>query len=256
MRTFYMGDIHGKFGYLFYFINTYDISNANIIQLGDFGVGFSTLEKERRWLMMHHDKLVKRNIFLWVVRGNHDYKPYFDNDPFGLTNIKLVPDYHVLNLKDVNILCLGGAISVDRKMRMSGREILGDFSKSGNPGASWWPDENFILDVDKLDKFRNIDVVVSHTAPSYCIPDNSLGFGANVESIISATGDSDLKSDLNIERVQMNNAFEILKINNYIKFHYYGHFHLSDAIAIDGTVHRALNINELWEENDEYYNNC
>jgi hypothetical protein len=36
-----------------------------------------------------------------------------------LTNIKLIKDYTVLNLEGNNILFIGGAISVDRKSRMT-----------------------------------------------------------------------------------------------------------------------------------------
>ena len=38
-------------------------------------------------------RLIKNNVHVWAIRGNHDYKPHFDNDPFGFTNIHLIPDY-------------------------------------------------------------------------------------------------------------------------------------------------------------------
>ena len=30
---------------------------------------------------MFHDLFVKNNVIVWAIRGNHDFKPYFDNDP-------------------------------------------------------------------------------------------------------------------------------------------------------------------------------
>lgn len=247
MRLMFLGDLHGNFNVVHQYINLYDVKNAHIIQVGDFGVGFSTLEKEKRMLEMYHHKLVKNNVFLWAIRGNHDYKPYFDNDPFGFTNIKLVPDYTVLNLCDKNILCIGGAVSVDRMWRMTKLQRAGDhISDVGQ--KSWWPDEIFVLDREKLQNMRDIDIVVTHTAPHYCPPDNTFGFGPFVEGIIKETGDTELRTDLLFERNQLTEAFHILSMNNNIENAYYGHFHKSDNINMFGVNHRLLGIGELWEE--------
>lgn len=247
MRLLFMGDIHGNFSLIHQYIDKFDIKDAHIIQVGDFGVGFNTLEKEKRMFEMYHHKLVKNNIFVWAIRGNHDFKPYFDNDPFGFTNIKLVPDYTVLNLCDKNILCIGGAISVDRKMRYTKNQANGDINTLTG-SESWWPDEIFVLDKEKLQNLRDIDVVVTHTAPHYCPPDNTFGFGPFVEGLIKQTGDKELKTDLLLERNQLTEAFHILRMNNNIKNAYYGHFHKSENIDMYGTNHRLLGIGELWEE--------
>lgn len=247
MRILYLGDIHGNFSVIHQYIDKFNIKGAHIIQVGDFGVGFNTLEKEKRMLEMYHHKLVKNDVFVWAIRGNHDYKPYFDNDPFGFTNIKLVPDYTVLNLSDKNILCIGGAVSIDRKFRYTKNQSNGDF-ETMTGSESWWPDEVFVLDKEKLQNMRNIDIVVTHTAPHYCPPDNTFGFGPFVEGIIKETGDTELRNDLLFERNQLNEAFHILSANNSIESAYYGHFHKSDNINMFGVNHRLLNIGELWEE--------
>lgn len=248
MRLLFLGDLHGHFNIIHQYINTYGIKNAHIIQVGDFGLGFSSLEKERRMLNMYHKNLVKNNVFVWAIRGNHDYKPYFDNDPFNFTNIKLVPDYTVLNFNDKNILCIGGAVSVDRMLRMTKNQMLN--IHDGNDLKSWWTDEVFNLDIDKLSNFRNIDIVVTHTAPDYCPVDNTFGLGPFVEGIIKKTGDENLRYDLQIERNKLSQAFQILKENNNISNAYYGHFHRSETVRVDNIQHRLLNINELWEERD------
>lgn len=234
-RLIFLGDIHGNFSLIHQYVKRFDIKNANIIQVGDFGVGFKSLEKDKRNLELYHRILVKNNVFLYVIRGNHDYKPYFDNDPFGFTNIKLVSDYEVLELSGQRILFIGGAISVDRKYRTEGYD--------------WWPDEVFHLDTKKLFNYRNIDIVVTHTAPDYCPPDNGNGFGFISNMVKETDG---LKEDLLFERYQMKQAFSILKDNNDIKFHYYGHFHFKDYTMIQGTKHRVLGIGEFWEERDYY----
>jgi predicted phosphodiesterase len=246
MRLLFLGDIHGDFGIIHKHIKLYDIKDAHIIQVGDFGLGFQSIKKEKRLLEMYHQKLVNNNVFVWAIRGNHDYKPYFDNDPFGLTNIKLIPDYTVLNLCNKNILCIGGAVSVDRSWRMTKNQKLG--IHDGDDLKSWWHDEVFNLDIDKLSTYRDIDVVVTHTAPHYCPVDNICGFGPFVEGIINRGVDDKLKTDLLVERNQLTQAFQILKENNNIQSHIYGHFHKSDFVNVDGTEHRVLDINELWEE--------
>lgn len=247
MRIFYLGDIHGNFGLIGQYIDLYDIKDAHIIQVGDFGVGFSTFEKEKRMLEMYHHKLVKKNVFVWAIRGNHDYRPYFDNDPFGFTNIKLVKDYEVLELERNRILCVGGAVSVDRTYRYTKRQKSGDMVSIG--GESWWPDEVFELDIDKIKDLKDINIVVTHTCPAYCPPDNTFGFGPFVEGIIRDTGDAALKTDLMLERSAMSELFHILKLNgNNPAFAYYGHFHKSDVQSNDGCTHRLLNVGELWEE--------
>lgn len=245
MRILYLGDIHGGFNIINQYVKLYDIRDAHIIQVGDFGVGFKSVEKERKELLMYHDLLVKRNVIVWAIRGNHDYKPHFDNDPFGLSNIKLVKDYTVLNLEGKNILCIGGAVSVDRKMRYTKHQNIGRFDvKTGS--ETWWPDEGFDFDNDKLKDLRDINIIVTHTAPDYCIPDNSYGFGPFVDGLIKF--DPDLKLDLLEERRKMTLAFQTVKENNDIKLHLYGHFHRSDMITMYGTRHRLLNVGELFEE--------
>ena len=248
MRLMFLGDIHGHFAILHQYVKLYGIENAHIIQVGDFGVGFQTLEKEKRLLEMYHTQLVKNNVHIWAIRGNHDYKPHFDNDPFGFSNIHLIPDYTVLELCDKRILCIGGTVSVDRTWRYTKEQKLGIFENQTLGRESWWPDEAFILDRDKLGEMRNIDIVVTHTAPHYCEPDNTFGFGPFVEKIVRESGDTELKTDLLVERQQVTDAFTILKMNNNITHNYYGHFHKSYEMTYDGIKHRLLNVNELWEE--------
>lgn len=247
MRILYLGDLHGNFSLIHQYVKNYDIKDAHIIQVGDFGVGFALLDKERRALGMFHDLFVKNNVIVWAIRGNHDFKPYFDNDPFGFSNIRLVPDYTVLELEGKKILCVGGAVSVDREWRYTGAQRRGEFNVM--PGQSWWKDEVFVLEKEKVVDLKGINIVVTHTCPSYCPPDNTFGFGSFVEGIIRDTGDVGLKTDLNVERQAMNDLFHYLKINgNNIDNHYYGHFHKSEVQNYDGIVHRMLGVGELWEE--------
>ena len=251
MKLYYLGDIHGNFNVIHHYIKKLDIKDAHIIQVGDFGVGFKSIEKEKRLLEMYHDRLVKNNVTVWAIRGNHDYKPHFDLDPFGFTNIKLIPDYTVLELFDKRILCVGGAVSVDRTWRYTSKQKNGIFDNQVLGVESWWPDEIFQLNKEKVCEMKNIDIVVTHTCPHYCPPDNTFGFGPFVEGIIRNTGDVGLKTDLNVERQAMTEMFHLLKLNgNNIKYHYYGHFHNNDVQNYEDCQHRMLGIGELWMQVD------
>ena len=106
-----------------------------------------------------------------------------------------------------------------------------------------------VLEKEKLVDLKGINIVVTHTCPSYCPPDNTFSFGPFVEGIIRDTGDIGLKTDLNVERQAMTELFHLLKINgNNVENHYYGHFHKSEVQNNDGVVHRMLGVGELWEE--------
>ena len=244
MRLLYLGDIHGNFNLISQYVKKFDIKDAYIIQVGDFGVGFKTLKKELVELSIINNVLNKRNVVVYAIRGNHDAPHYFDNDPFNLSNIKLVKDYTILNILGKNILCIGGAISIDRKHRYTNAQNVGDFTIKDND--SWWLEEKFILREDILNDMREIDIVITHTAPDYCSPNNGNGFGHFVNRWISI--DPDLKNELISERYDMTQAFNILKKNNNITNSYYGHFHSNWDGTIDGIKHKLLNIGELYEE--------
>lgn len=246
-RVLYLGDIHGEFRIVNRYLKKYDLNDCIIIQVGDFGVGFSPFIKEKRALKMINDQLVKRNVTMYVIRGNHDFKPYFDKDPFEFSNIRLLPDYTILNIGGKKTLFVGGGISVDRTWRYTKEQRNGNHEPK--PGQVWWEDEEFILDVDKITEMKGIEIVVTHTAPSYCPIDNSLGLGAFVNGIIKDTGDVNLSKDLLYERQQMTELFFLLKMNgNVVETHYYGHFHKSDTLYMNGIRHRLLNTNELYED--------
>ena len=245
MRLMYLGDIHGNFNIISQYVTRFDIRDAYIIQVGDFGVGFKTLVKEKRQLDDINTALIKRNVIVYAIRGNHDHPSYFENDPFGLSNIKLVKDYTVLNLVGKNILCIGGAISIDRTVRYTKRQLEGDYTT--NIGVdSWWKDEGFNYDDSKLVDLRDINIVVTHTTPDYCWPDNSNGFAPIVNDFASM--DKTLKTELLDERRRMTLAFQTIKMYNDIEYAYNGHFHANHVTEIYGTTHRLLGVGELWEQ--------
>ena len=116
------------------------------------------------------------------------------------------------------------------------RKLYADIDLSDN--------ESFEYRRDIIRNLRDIDVVITHTAPDWCYPNNKLGFGSFVEDW--AKYDSGLIGDLSFERNQMTNVFLDLYENNKVKDHIYGHFHKSKFETHNGVNHRLLDINEIY----------
>lgn len=227
----YVGDIHGNFNYLLYKIKELGLKDVDIVQVGDFGVGFGHREKieplKDTSITLLNRQLKQYNIILYVCRGNHDNPLYFDK-LYDFGNIKLVPDYEVINIKGKNILFVGGAISIDRTGR--------------NKNIDHWDNDNFIYDVDKINAINNVDIVVTHTAPNIARP-----FGVNALVNMWAQNDPNLLNELMCEREYMNSMLENLKERNPIKMLVYGHFHSSYKEVIEGINFVLLDTNEFYE---------
>jgi predicted phosphodiesterase len=222
----FVGDIHGDFNFLHEACS--NIENALIIQVGDCGLGFHLFEREKQNLNFINETCVKNNNTLALLFGNHDSKKRF-SEFRQLTNefknIIFLDDYEIIDWNNKLIQFVGGAISIDRTQR---RE-----------GISYWSDEGVVFNKDKCKK---VDILVTHTAPSFCFPQkfNELVYGW-------AREDAYLIEDLNDERYIMNEIFKLCQPS----FHIYGHFHSSWVEEINGCKHRLLDINEILE----YYEN-
>mgnify|MGYP000843853910 FL=1 len=236
-----LGDIHGNFNYIKTYINRYKISDCYIIQVGDFGIGFNSYEKDMDILDSFNTFLKNAKIIMYAIRGNHDNPSFFDGS-VKFSNLELVPDYTVLKLDEINILLIGGAISIDRKSR-----ILENTSniRYGIESRCYWITEKIVYNEDFIKDVRNIDVLITHTAPDWCTPDNKFGVGRFVESF--ADSDSSLISELKEERALMSKIFNELKSNNNITKHFYGHFHRSDTTLMGNCSHILVDINEFVE---------
>lgn len=246
-RIFFLGDIHGRYKTILDFIKDNDIKDAIIISVGDFGLGFKSFKKDQKELSMYHNILIKNNVIVYVIRGNHDKPQYFENDPFGFSNIKLLNDYTVLNINDINILCVGGATSTDRYDRYNKYHKKGIYDHFTD-NDTWWKDEVFKYDSNKINSFKNIDVVVTHNTTNYCFPLLIDSFSNYIHKKVNE-GDSNLITDLIAERNLITNMFDILKENNDIKYHFYGHYHKSNKDFIGDTRHICLDIDEFYELN-------
>lgn len=236
-----LGDIHGNFNYLKNLLDSKKVSDCYIIQVGDFGVGFTSETNELNLLNDLSKFLSDRNIIMYAIRGNHDDPKYFDGR-IKLTNLELIPDYTILELEGNRIMCIGGAVSVDRMPRIKEDMIN---ARYGSSKRNYWYDETIVFNEEDIRNVKNINILVTHTAPDFCEPDNNFGYGNLVEEF--AREDKKLKDDLKTERDLMTIIFDMLADNNKIDKHFYGHFHRSHEQIIVNCKHRLLDINELYE---------
>lgn len=67
-----VGDLHGNFKDILYFIKTNDIKNSVIIFCGDIGIGFYKPNYYKQIFNKIKKELSKRNLYILFIRGNHD----------------------------------------------------------------------------------------------------------------------------------------------------------------------------------------
>ena len=238
------GDIHGDFKALVYKCCVqYQIKDTLIVVAGDCGFGFQKPGYYEDLYMQLSGRLSKANNWLVFVRGNHDNPAYFDGKQVNYKCWKAVPDYSVLKACGHTILCVGGAISVDRGWR-----TYENYVETGDGKLTpfvYWPDEKPVYDEVKLeaiDKVFAIDTVITHTAPSFCEKQSR----ADIQNWL--VKDEDLLDDIKAERKVMDNIQAYLYAHSHpVDQWYYGHFHQSWHGEIDGVKYNMLDCLELSE---------
>jgi UDP-2,3-diacylglucosamine pyrophosphatase LpxH len=221
-----IGDVHGEWNWFPPFFASKP-EGTIFIQVGDFGIGYNPT-KDEDYLKKFNELLKSKDQVMYVIRGNHDNPAFFKGNHI-LSHIKLVPDYHTEVLEGKKYLFIGGATSIDRKYQIE--------------GVSWWPDEVFVPDMQKIADLTDINVVISHTAPNVAHP---FIMGGIVYQF--AAGDPELLGDLNRERMLVTAVYQELCRNNpgLIEW-WYGHFHWSKTTYVGSVKFRLLNINEAAE---------
>lgn len=237
---YFVGDIHGNFRAIFWTIKRLKIENCAIVFCGDCGFGFNDRSERETFKYAHASRLLKdKNIELFFVRGNHDDPSCFDDRKFTSKYIHRVSDYSVIMTKEHNILCVGGGLSLDRRMRkMYYESNLQAMTSSGKFTVEqakseckpvYWEGEMPVYDEKAIDALPcKIDIVCSHVAPTFCSPIgcNDMGWAKNDES---------LNDDMIQERQIMDSVYNRLKDNDHsLKYWYYGHYHYYNTEIING----------------------
>lgn len=254
---YFIGDIHGNYSSIQYFVNNYNVRDAALFLCGDCGFGFEKHEYYRQAFNKLSRVLSKRNCHVIFIRGNHDDPAYFDGKAVNYKWIKAVPDYTVVRVNNDEgvtlhaVLCVGGAISIDRKYRnkvlMKNAMTYMKYHDCTLDEAIvrckqvYWENERCVYDEIALDGIHEaniqVDVVATHTCPSFCQPHDKIGIK---EWLLV---DEELESDVTEERTVMDKVLEKLKNDGHpVRYWFYGHYHFHNNEEIDGVKYRMLDM--------------
>jgi len=233
------GIFHGDFRTLVYKLCVqYECTDTLLIVAGDCGFGFDKPGYYDQVYNAVAGRLRKANNWIVFVRGNHDNPAYFAEERINKARWKTVPDYSIITADEHKILCIGGAISIDRYRRMKEnvRHPIKDVSY-------YWSDEAPKFKPGELntipDSFQ-IDTVITHTAPSFCELNSHVGLESWAE------WDLTLLDDVAAERATMDQIYYYIKnMGHPLDKWFYGHFHQSWNGLINDTSFSMLDIMEF-----------
>lgn len=199
------------------------INDCIIVVAGDCGFGFNKLGYYHQIFNKYISLLEQNNIYVYFVRGNHDDPSYFNNEIINYSHIKTIPDYSIIQLQNKNVLCVGGAISIDRIWRKQEEERINKYKT--HKKKLYWIDEAIKYNQEQLDDIINngitINGIISHSAPHFAFPDTKEGIKGWVRL------DKKLNSDIKKERNTLTKIYEYLRDKEQpISFWCYGHFHM------------------------------
>ncbi len=222
------GDLHGMLNEVVFKLNNqHKLKNTACFCAGDIGMGFYKKNHYNVLLKKLNKKLAKNNNYLFLIRGNHDDPTYWESDHFKLSNIIFVKDYTTITINETKLLCIGGAISVDRTLRKE--------------DVTYWVNEGFVYNESLLENVLP-DVVITHSAPTFCHPFTKDSLADWFKQ------DPKLRYDTDQERYNHTLVYDKLKQNGAnIKFWLYGHFHHSYTDYVEDTKFVLLNELELYE---------
>ena len=186
---------------------------------------------------------------------------YFEKRLINRKCFKTIPDYSVIQTPNHNILCVGGAVSVDRTYRFALQESnaakYAKYHKCSINEAKklckqvYWENEKCEYNEKMLNELKlnniKIDIVCTHTGPSFIKPfDNS-----NIEYWLLK--DETLENETNEERKSIDKIYNKLKEDNHpINYWFYGHFHFHNSEYVGNTKFTML---DMWRNGKfDFYN--
>lgn len=247
----FFGDMHGAFNCLGGLMKRTEFTDTTYICLGDVGIGF---EKPGHYTNIFRklDKTASAlNCGFVLFRGNHDDPSLFDGKTLCSESFNVVPDYTVLKTPSHNILCIGGATSVDRTDRLLGMESdavrYQRFHKCSLSEArklcrqSYWEDEQPVYREEAFEELKElgieIDVVATHSCPSFAAPLSKDGVKGWMEV------DPALEEDLNRERSVMDRIHAKLIADGHpLSKWFYGHYHFHNQEYIGNVQYILLDM--------------
>lgn len=199
-----------------------NIDNFDIVFLGDGGEGFCGREHDEVYLKRINDECVKRNIFLYIIRGNHT-NPIVWQRNYKFSNLFLVPDYTpAIFPNKKTALLVGGGISIDRSCR--------------EENLDYWSDENTIY----VKQNKHYNYLFAHDCPNY--------FNHSTESLWSSPYQDFLRDDPDLfqDALDQRNVLGQIVKDIECKYAASGHYHNSTKEEKNGIKYQCLNIEELF----------
>ena len=226
------------------YIDSLDITDTMIIACGDYHIGFDTFNNDVEKILKIEYQLEKNNNYLMLIRGNRDNPKYFKKGSSFkeeliecANNIYAIDDYSIIKTKNHNILCIGGAKTLDTFHTISiwPNEMVKR------------PDNNFYETLEANKVYP--DIIISHTAPLFAYP---LEFNKDGNPIVLnafSQYNKTLKNDIYKERLLLKGIYEKLCIKNHIKYYIYSHFEKSNKMKYNKTELISLKNKESFDIN-------
>lgn len=225
---YFCGDIHGNYKELIYnATKRYDLHDAAIVVLGDFGIGFDkTMPDLYKW---SEEKLNDHNLTIMAVRGNHDDPAYFKNEEeSSYPRLRFLEDHKVYELAGRSVYTIGGASSIDIEDRIKYNQEL---VAKGKDTRVWWEDEGIVEKREDLPTY--VDIIISHAAP--------LSFLPVIERFPELP---DYQYDkILAERKYLD--YVAAEIN--FRYWFYGHYHKHFSGSYGEALYKGLDIMEFYE---------
>lgn len=224
-----VGDIHGLFKELLFKIRSKNISDTIFIIAGDCGFGFNKpgyYDILYKKLETHLENL---NDMILCVRGNHDDPSYFKDSKINFPRLKTLEDNIVHEILGYRIFCIGGAISVDKEIRLKENA---KYEKYKSSQRVWWEGET-ITRIPESDLPYKLDIIISHEAPTQIGPIHTRPENLSVEEYHNILEERNYLGD-------------VLKYCEPKRW-YFGHHHDSFSGSFLRTDYRGLDILEIVE---------
>ena len=220
---YFLGDVHAESPLMRDFLNS---EEKYCLQLGDFGFIFKYNDWKWNKFLNHFEKNYP-NKMIFTVLGNHENYDSIEKMPvkdmFGArcrkirSNVYAIERGEILSIEGLNILCIGGADSIDKAWRQD--------------GISWWAQEK-ISDTDVKKTVEkgltcSFDMVCSHAMPAFFMLQNF--------TPCFQTG-----SEFSLEKIYC----DIENNGGHIPLWIGGHVHNSIDMTYNDTLFRSLDIGE------------
>lgn len=241
------GDMHGDFNKMTHKCCVrYKVRDALIVVAGDCGFGFERPEYYEHVYERNRRFLSGANCWVVMVRGNHDNPAYFNGSArISHERFMTVPDYAVLTACGRTMLCVGGAVSLDRGLRIKSPYYHPFGLDDPLRPNTYWPGEPPFFDETALNEISAcfaIDTVVTHTAPSLCERIVKQGL------FYFSVDDDQLLADVEEERRTLDRLHDYLVAHRHPLCDWiYAHFHQSWHYEIDGVMFNMLDVMEFRE---------